>query len=442
MTSLRRRLFSLLVIATGIIWLSAVLWIFLVSRSELEHALDTRLQEAAKMVHSLVANGNLTAASSNAPFQEATYERQLSCQIWSLDGRLVARSGDAPNQNMAQDTDGFSNRSVGGELWRVFTIVDMDKGMRVAVGDRIGMRDRLVRDLIAGLLAPAILILPLLGLLIWLSLGRGLVPLNAVAKDIAARDGNDMQPILSSRAPLEVRPLLDALNSLLIKVETAQRHEKEITAFAAHELRTPLAGLKTQAQIALTADDPEIRTGALRQILISVDRASRLVRQLLTLTRLESDAEPLSLAKINVGHVVRDVIRRQSVSAGQEVTIAPALDTMLIETERDSLDLIIRNLHENAVEHTDGGSHICWKALEDGRGLVIEDDGSGIPENELSLVTRRFYRGTRKSTNGTGLGLTIAEMAARRLGAELKLKNLPGGRGLSAEIIWRPYAGK
>ena len=392
MISLRRRLFYLLLIATGAIWLSAFAWIYLVSRSELEHVLDTRVQEAAKMVHSLVESGNVTTASASGPFQETTYERQLSCQIWSLDGRLLARSSDAPDQSLAEEKGGFADRYVGGELWRVFTIVDTGKGVRVAVGDRIGMRDRLVRDLIVGLLGPAILIVPLLGALIWFSLGRGLAPLKVVADEIAERDGNDMHPISASTAPQEVRPLLTALNALFTKVETAQKHEKEITAFAAHELRTPLAGLKTQAQIALAAQEPVVRDGALHQILISVDRASRLVRQLLALARLDSGAEARSGENVSAGDVVRRVIAQCSPAPQIVVTVDPLLDRLMLKNAQDSLDLIVRNLHENAVEHITGVGHIGWKILENGRGIVIEDDGPGIPMAELPFVTQAGLR--------------------------------------------------
>jgi two-component system sensor histidine kinase QseC len=167
MTSLRRRLFVILVAATGLIWLCAVGWIYAGTKAELERVLDTRLQEAARMVSSLVASGNMTgsaavAAVSGASPEPASYERQLSCQIWSLDDRLVARSSGAPDARLTDHGAGFSERMVDGDSWRVYTIEDANKGVRVMVGDRLGLRDRLVTDLIKGLLAPALLIIPLL----------------------------------------------------------------------------------------------------------------------------------------------------------------------------------------------------------------------------------------------------------------------------------------
>src|SRR5665647_119083 len=280
MTSLRKRLFLILLSATGLIWLSAVAWIYISTRTELEHVLDTRLQEAARMVNSLVSSGNMSAAASigalpGGPVETASYERQLSCQIWSLDGRLVARSSGAPDAALTVQEIGFSDRIVDGESWRVYSIKNDTSGVRVMVGDRLGLRDRLVADLIKGLMTPALLIIPLLGLLIWASLGQGLKPLTRIAADLRDRKADDMSSVDAGHAPREVQPLADALNGLFASVEAARQHERDVTAFASHELRTPLAGLKTQAQIAMAATDPEVRQGALRQILVSVDRTTR-----------------------------------------------------------------------------------------------------------------------------------------------------------------------
>lgn len=168
MSSLRKRLFLILVAATVFIWLSAVAWIYVGTQAHLEHMLDARLQEAARMVTSLVSGDKLSAENGVAtiPAPDAGYERQLSCQIWSLDGRLVARSSGAPGEQLAEDGTGFSEQEIGGQLWRVFTIEDAKKGVRVMVGDRLSLRDRLVTDLMLAVVMPALLIVPLLGLLI------------------------------------------------------------------------------------------------------------------------------------------------------------------------------------------------------------------------------------------------------------------------------------
>lgn len=434
MSSLRRRLFLILLAATGAIWLCAVGWIYSSSRSELERVLDARLQEAARMVHSLVADGNIATAARAPAFSETGYERQLSCQIWSLGGQLVARSSGAPEEALAGPAEGFSQREVNGEDWRVYTILDSDKGVRVMVGDRVGLRDRLVWDLMAGLLGPVVLIVPLLGLLIWVSLGRGLRPLEAVAREIAARDGEDMSPVSPADAPAEVRPLLEALNGLFGKVEAARLHEREVTAFAAHELRTPLAGLKTQAQIALSAGEGATREGALRQILVSVDRAARLVRQLLALAKLEANPPHSAGDSVDAGALLREIAQQAPTPSGVDVSVDGALDGLALRGGREALHLVLRNLHENAVEHMGGAGHIAWRRTE--RGVCVEDEGPGIPPEDLPRVMERFYRGRHRSSSGSGLGLTIACLAAERAGARLSLENRTDRAGLRAEVIW------
>jgi len=305
----------------------------------------------------------------------------------------------------------------------------------VRVGDRIGLRDRLVRDLGAGLLAPLLLVVPLLGALIWVSLGRGLKPLNAVAGEIAARDAEDMRPLTPAEAPAEVRPLIAAINGLFAKVEAARRHERDVTAFAAHELRTPLAGLRAQAQIALATGDTAVREGALRQILVSVDRTARLARQLLALAKLEAALPLAPREEVDAGTLLREVAHLSAAPARIDVSVDPALDGLRLKGDRETLHLVLRNLHENAIAHMPNGGSVAWRRLPD--GLCVEDEGPGIPEDELPRVTERFFRGRNRSASGSGLGLTIASMAAARVGARIALENRNGPGGLRAGLVWR-----
>ncbi len=440
MTSLHKRLFIILVTATGIIWACAVAWTYFNSHNELEKVLDTRLQEAARMVHSLLGNastGMNTTKAISLPHEHGSYERYLSCQIWSLDGELVGSSTGAPDIKIAGNSTGFSDEVVEGELWRVYTIVDPAKGVRIIVADRLALRDRLVSDLVKGLLAPVILILPLLGFLIWVSLGRGLRPLHELADKVRQKDADDMRPLQAANIPSEVRPLADALNGLFIKVEAARRHEREVTAFAAHELRTPLAGLKTQAQIALAAADPAIKEGALQQILLSVDRTTRLVRQLLALAKLDADASPVVSEKVNLGQLAEEIIAQNPVSGRKiENRIDPALYEQVIQTDRHNLTLMLRNIYENATHYSPQNETISWESLPTGSGIVVKDCGPGVAEEEIPLLTTRFYRGSNKSQTGTGLGLTIVETAAKRVGVLFNLRNRTDRMGMEAELRW------
>ena len=439
MTSLRARLFVILVAATSAIWLVATGWIYLGTKRELEHVLDTRLQEAARMVASLVRDdgGSAQAAIAASPStggDGAGYERQLSCQIWSLGGRLVAASTEAPAERLTERGTGFSDSVINGEPWRVYAIEDPAKGVRVLVGDRLGLRERLVQDLVLGLVAPAVLMLPFFAWLIWLSVGRGLAPLKQIASDLKRRAADDLRPV-QARVADEIRPVMEALNGLFRRLEAARRHEREITAFAAHELRTPLAGIRTQAQIAKAADDREMRLSALDRIIEGVDRTARLVSQLLALARLDSGAGRQVREPVNLGQLLRE-IERECTRGDQAVEIDPALDRLVVEGDPDRLRLALRNLHENACGHSPPRGLVRW-VLAGQDGIAVEDEGPGIPPDEIPLVTQRFYRGRGTKVAGSGLGLAIVEAALAGSGGALAFAKPASGQGLRAEIAFR-----
>jgi len=443
--SLRARLLGALVIATGVIWLAAAVWIDVGARREVERVLDNRLQDAAHMVSTLAASGRLAAdGGRGAPVivPDATaYMHQLSCQIWSFDDQLVAQSGGAPETKLAADGSGFSDREINGERWRVYALEDSAKGFRVLVGDRLTLREGLVAELIKGLLWPAILILPLLALAIWGSVRGALRPLRLIAQDIARRDGDDMRALDASSSPEEIRPLAGALNSLFAKVEKARRHEREITAFAAHELRTPLAGIQAQAQIAVAAADSELRTKALRQILRGVDRTARLVTQLLALARLDAEDATLTPEAIEIGATLEEIAELCRAAGPEvEVRINRELRSARVVAPREPLTLILRNLTENALQHTPPGGAIDWRLSESPDGFELCDQGPGAPEAELPLLTRRFFRGASQAVPGSGLGLTIAELAAARCGATLSLSNRTDRAGLVAKVVFEGEA--
>lgn len=441
LNSLRGRLFVILVAATGLIWLCATAWIFVQTRSEVEHVLDTRLQEAARMVSSLAINSDVASSGSVQPGalampESVGYERQLSCQIWSLDGRLVARSSGAPDDTLGNQTTGFSDQQVGGETWRVYAISDLSKGIRVLVGDRLGLREKLVSDLIRGLLWPALLIVPLLGLLIWTSLGRGLRPLQLMAANLKDRTVDDMSPINATHTPPEILPLVNSLNNLFARLESARQHERDITAFAAHELRTPLAGLKTQAQVAIAATDPATRESALRHIVVSVDRTARLVRQVLSIARLDAQPTVELRDHVNLGSLLEEITFTETATGSTRVVLDPSLQSIDIVTNRDLLAIALRNLHENAIQHMHADGAVHWSAVMSGShaAITIDDEGPGIPENEISLVMNRFFRGRHKSQYGSGLGLAIVQLALEKIGASFALMNKPDHRGLRTTV--------
>ncbi|MCT8973787.1 ATP-binding protein [Microbaculum marinisediminis] len=434
MRSIRARLLAILLGSTGLVWVLAVIWIYLGTQAEVERVLDARLMEAARMVNSLLTDQRIELAAADADgnrpavsfeFSSPPYERQLSCQIWSLDGTLVGRSEHAPEGRLTEAVDGFSETVVGDETWRVYTIENPILGVRVMVGDSISIRDRLVSDVITGLVVPAALILPFLATAIWLSVRRGMAPLNAMADALSSRPANDLRPLPDSDLPQEIAPAVRALNGLFTRVADARDREKTFTAFAAHELQTPLAGLKTQAQVALASGDGDVHANALRQISTGVDRTSRLVKQLLDLVAVEAEGQARGTVAGRPMDIVERIVVELPPAASGRVEVADGGADLEASLDPILLTLALRNLIENAINHSPDGAkvvvHLC--ETDGGVDIVVEDTGPGMPENELPRAADRFFRGRASAGAGSGLGLAIAKEAADRMGGALHLEN-------------------
>ncbi|MFP4044201.1 MAG: ATP-binding protein [Rhodosalinus sp.] len=452
MNSIRLRLFLILMAATGAVWLSAVLWIQHSTRAEVERVLDARLAEAARMVSSLIEDRRIDVARvadavADGPEGLRTaasdYSHQLSCQIWSLDGVLAGRSSGAPDARLtgAGEGEGFSTTTVDGERWRVFAMSNPELGVQVMVGDRMQVRERLVADVTTGLVLPALLIFPALAGLIWLSVGRGLKPLNQMAIALAARPASDLSPLPEAPLVREIRPVGAALNGLFRRVEAARERERSFTLFAAHELKTPLAGLRAQAQVAAMAPDEATRARALDRIGQSVQSTDRVVRQLLDLARVDAEVPTGNGPTQSATDLARDVMDDlQPAAARRRVEIVADLEAP--EAPRFGSDaflfvVALRNLVENAIlaSPEEGKVEIFLTRSGGEWQCTVADRGPGIAEQDRARVTERFYRGRQPSPGGSGLGLAIVAAAMERLGGVLCLEPREGG-GETATLVF------
>lgn len=442
MSSIRLRLIAILLATTGAVWCCAVFWTYLSTQHQVEQVLDARLTEAARMVSSLITDHHIdvaaaveAATASDAPADftvaQGNYTRQLSCQIWSLRGQLISRSDSAPSSSLAGHQTGFEDTVIKGERWRVYAVVNPTLGVRVLVGDSLEMRDRLVGDVVKGQLVPALAILPILAALIWFSVDRGLAPLSRIASALSGRSADALHPIEEGGAPREVRPLLGSLNSLFQRVSEARERENTFIAYAAHELKTPLAGLKTQAQVALRSNDSGIRDAALRHISTSVDRTGRLVRQLIDMAAVDSAEIERSREDIDVRAVLHEVsadlenlraVRNVSVDIRVGAAVGP------VQLDRMLLGLAVKNILENAILHAPPGSHVVLVVEMEAGQLQIDviDPGPGMTPAEAKRLVGRFNRGSRGG-QGTGLGLSIVEMTAHKLGGQLSFEQRTDG---------------
>jgi two-component system sensor histidine kinase TctE len=316
-------------------------------------------------------------------------------------------------------------------------------GMRgavlVQVAESDNKRRRLASEIIGDVLAAQFFIVPIALLFVWLGLSRGVEPLHELQAGIRARAPDDLSPIDEANVPEEVRPLVRAFNELIARLDASLRAQSRFVSDAAHQMRTPLAGLKMQAEIAMRQRDPVNLQHAMRQIVASADRASHLVTQLLALARADVDA-PRPLEPNDLDALARDVARdwvlraqEREIDLGYEPPAAPAW----VQGERLLLRELLNNLIDNALRYSRPGGRVTVRVTGGAEAaLEVEDEGIGIPEGERELVFERFYRVLGTDTEGSGLGLAIVRGIATLHGAQVALFPNPRGRGTLARVVF------
>ena len=427
MKSLRLRLFGLIAAATVIVWSAAAVCTTVSAHRDIERVLDRRLREAAHMVASLGSTAIIAPEPNALAETTSDYERQLSCQVWSLQGRLIGRSSSAPAQPLATGKPGFSERIINGVAWRVYTYVVPRRGLRVMVGDTLAMRRNLVTDLMTGLIVPAILGLIALAMLIWIGTGRGLAPLKRVAGAIESRDPDDLSPLGLVKVPSELTIVTTAIDTLLARLDSTRDTERQFLASAAHELQTPLAGLKTQAEIARRTDDADVRANALQKIDTSVVRTTRLVRQLLDLARQEGLAHVSASPPVPLWELLsqtQDQLAALLIRHQATLAIDYNVEGIVLTVDEEILRLALRNLIENAVIYGPIGQilRVSVDEVLDSPRLMVDDEGPGLSQNEAAPLRQRFVRGIRSIAPGSGLGLSIVDTALARIDSRLNFE--------------------
>lgn len=444
MNSITARLYGLILLATGVVWLSGMAWIYADSSKELERVLDARLEEATRMVGSLIESADVrvtsgvSGARQSLPVNLTEANFQLACQVWSIDGELVGKSSDAPMTQFTNASSGYSNKVIDGTPWRVFATEDRTRGFRVLVADNISHRERLVRDLMWGLAGPGLVVLIILSGLIWLAVREGLAPLRRLTTAVTGRTADDLSPLDIGPSTAEIRPVVTGLNDLFDKVVAAREHERSVTAFAAHELRTPLAGLRTQVQIALASTDPSTRDKALRNAMTAADRTTRMAKQLLALAQFDASDPHPPQDWVDVGALLQNICDELTTRDNPApAVISDELFGYQIRVNPDAFHIAARNLTENAIQYARHREPVRWSLqTEDAAALItLDDNGPGIPVEELPMVRQRFFRGRHKSAVGSGLGLAIVETALEKDGLSLRLSSRHSEEGLRAQIV-------
>ncbi|MBK6803391.1 MAG: sensor histidine kinase N-terminal domain-containing protein [Betaproteobacteria bacterium] len=434
--SLSRRLLLLSLAAVAVVWVASSIFAVVRVRHEAGELLDAHLVQAAAMLHARVGDDVDESELEHAP-ELHRYARGLAFQVWDEGRKLRLHSANAPDTRLSPQERGFSDVESGGRAWRVYSSLDRKGRVLVQVAEERRARDRIAGSVAGALLLPMIVGLPVLGLLIWLALRSGLKPLVALGRDVAVRDPDNLQPLEAADAPREVGPLVASLNGLFGRLRQSIDHERRFNADAAHELRTPLAGVRAQAEVALGASADAERTHALRQVIAGCDRAARLVDQMLTLARLDPKRTLAGGARFDLAAVARDAIA-EIAPAGHARGVDVALDASPAQIVGDPalVAILLRNLLDNAIRHGPAGTtvEVGVQAVAGGAELVVTDQGPGVPPEERDRLGERFHRVLGTGETGSGLGLSIVRRIAELHHAEVAFGAAPSGRGFAARV--------
>lgn len=443
--SLRRRLLRGVSLATLLIWVLAAILSYRQARHEVQELMDGQMAKSARLLLAQAGSDadRLAALPANMASLRGVRTRRsellLEYRIFRADGTPLLASGDAPTAPAGADL-GYAEIIHAGEPWRSLILETADGAYRVQVAHSHRTRDKEALEIATKTVLPLALLLPLMIALIYLSVRRGLKPLDDLAAAVAARSPENLAALAPASAPLEAQPLLRALNGLFGRLDAALDNERRFTADAAHELRTPLAALKIQAQVAMATQDGEQQQHALAQVIAGADRATRLVEQLLRLARLDPllrlpEPRPVDLVDLLRRQV--EETRRRSAAAGMKLAIEIGSESVVVSGDQDLLTAALRNLIDNALRYaTTGGNVTVSCRQEHGQALLaVTDDGPGVPAAELPRLVERFYRGRDNTEEGSGLGLAIVRRIAELHGARLEVENLEGG-GFAARLRW------
>ena len=438
--SLRGRLLWFLLAAISITALAQASIAYRTALHDADQLFDYHMQQMALSLRSGTPLSNTEVQERmEANSEGGAGNDDMVVQMWSPDGVQMFHSvsrARLPQRAVL----GFSNVKANGTVYRVFSIQTANQTVQVA--QDLAVRRNMAGNLALRTLGPIAVMMPILMLVVWWVVSGSLEPVARVRSQVASRQADDLSPVSEAGLPDEVRPLVQELNLLFGRVKTAFDAQQNFVADAAHELRTPLAALRLQAQSLERADNADARKLAVARLTAGIDRATRLVEQLLVLARQEATAatgaacRPVDLADL-ARRTVADLVG-VAAAKGVDVGVQQA-DPASVEGQPDALQILLRNLVDNAIKYTPAGGTADISVVLDGGALrvTVEDSGPGIPEEERERVFDRFYRVAGSEAAGSGLGLAIIKAIAERHGATLTLGRSERLGGLAATVVFK-----
>lgn len=443
--SLQRRLLLYLLVCAPLVWGVALFFSIQRARLEVNEMFDTELIRLARQIEATLGNGypreTVTLPpppAEGAPDAGDADVRDLAVAVWNREGHLSLSDREGIDLPYRPDASGFVEEMVDGQPWRVYYVRSPEKGWLVAAGQATYERDELVYGLTLAQVVPWLLVLPVLLVVMTWAVRRALAPMRHLTVELARRDAQDLRPVADQRAPAELKPLLSAMNGLFARIEELLVRERHFTADAAHELRTPLAVLGAQWDVVRNAATAKERLQAEEKLNTGLDRMSRLVTQMLSLSRAESGNTPEMKTEIDWHSIVEQAVNDcLSLAERRRIDLScdwppPGVHPMPLLGDDYLLTVLLRNLLDNAVRYAPEGSAVV---LRIGREqLEVENDCAPLSEEHILRLGERFYRPDGQAEVGSGLGVSIVRRIAQLHGLELVIGPREDGRGVRAVL--------
>ncbi|WP_297505568.1 sensor histidine kinase [Ferrovum sp.] len=445
MNSLRRRLLLLLLGAMSLVLIVVVFFDHRSARQELDSLFDAQMAESAHVLLG-IAQRTLTERIEHGIEDESPvtheYEQAMVYQVWNHQ-TLILRSATAPATLMGASTQpGYSTITINTRRWRLLVLWDSAHELMIQMAEPMRGRERLARQIVLNMLFPSVAIaIPLVPLMIWVMVNTGLRPLRQLRREVVQRSADRLEPLDLLSIPFEVKPLATALNDLFGRLRHSIESERRFTADAAHELRTLLAALRTQAQVALRCIMEEDRQHALHQVQQGIERATHLIEQLLTLARIDPEEAGMHHDLVLIYPLAAEALAFLAGQAEQKKIelLLKGETTLRILGQSGHLSILLRNLVDNAIRYSPPRSTVVLQLSQTDTHEVqldITDNGPGIPAEEMQRVTERFYRLPGSGQQGSGLGLSIVQRIAEHHRARLSLAAASPQGGLRVTVVF------
>jgi two-component system sensor histidine kinase QseC len=440
--SLQYRLMVSFMGVTALVWLAVLGFTWYETDHELNELLDAHLAQTASFLVAQTGDGHDAHPDFTTAPTLHKYQPRVAFQIWH-ENEILTRSEQAPSKPFRTDSQtGFANLEINGQAWRTFSAQGKANDIWIHVAELVYFRQDILYTSLISAIIPLLFGFPLMAFFIWWSIRISLSPLRSLGEEIGARKASSLVPLPHRSVVAEVQPLVEALNLLFQRVEVQMNNERQFTSDAAHELRTPIAAIRMQAQVAMGSTKPEEQKIALDALINACDRATRLMSQLLELSQLDTSAtnfERIDFEAIDAISITREQLASSAnewLPKKQQISLE-APDYLALKVNPDWLAIVVRNLVDNASRYSPSGASIRIKWLNSPTPyLVIEDSGPGMSEEHMKRIGDRFFRVLGNDTVGCGLGWSIIQKIAKICNVKIQLGKSEDLGGLKVQLTW------